>query len=185
MPLNLPNILTFMRILMIPALVVVFYTPGQWMPFLCAVIFGLAALTDWADGYLARKMDLTTPFGAFLDPVADKVMVAAALVLMAEREASWAFTIPAMVIISREIIISALREWMAELGKRANVAVSNIGKVKTTMQMIAIIVLLGAGSILEWLFVPVGYAALYIAAALTLWSMVIYLAAAYKEVANT
>ncbi|MCD9460044.1 CDP-diacylglycerol--glycerol-3-phosphate 3-phosphatidyltransferase [Marinibactrum halimedae] len=178
---NLANQLTLLRIVLIPALILVFYLPFAWSAFLSALIFSVAAITDWADGYIARKYNQTTPFGAFLDPVADKLMVAVALVLLVEVHASPWFAIPAVVIVGREIVISALREWMAELGKRASVAVSNVGKVKTTFQMIAIIVLLlfrpGVSDWMTWL----GYITLYVAASLTLWSMVIYLRAAWPE----
>jgi CDP-diacylglycerol--glycerol-3-phosphate 3-phosphatidyltransferase len=142
-------------------------------------VFGLAAITDWFDGYLARRLEQTSPFGAFLDPVADKLMVAAALVMLVEAFASPLITIPAIVIIGREIVISALREWMAELGARASVAVSSIGKIKTTLQMVSILVLIAMPlySPLSWL----GVVALYGAAALTLWSMLLYLRAAWPH----
>lgn len=181
MHLNVPNTLTLFRIVLIPVFAVVFYIPGHWSALACAVIYVVAAITDGLDGYYARKLGQSTPFGAFLDPVADKLMVAMALVLMVEREHSIYFTAPAMVIIGREIVISALREWMAELGKRATVAVSRIGKIKTTFQMTAIIVLLAGGSILHQWLEPLGYITLYLAAGLTLWSMGIYLRAAAVE----
>ena len=136
--LTVPNVLTLLRIALIPVFVGVFYLPYQWSALACAVIFAVAGITDWVDGYLARKMEQSTKLGAFLDPVADKLMVAAALVLLVEAHATALLAIPAIVIISREITVSALREWMAELGKRASVAVSFVGKVKTTVQMIAI-----------------------------------------------
>jgi CDP-diacylglycerol---glycerol-3-phosphate 3-phosphatidyltransferase len=178
---NIANQLTLMRIALIPLLVVVFYLPFVWKNALCCGIFSLAAITDWADGYIARKYQLATPFGAFLDPVADKLMVAVALALLIQSHASALFTLPAAVIICREIGISALREWMAELGNRASVAVSGLGKIKTTLQMIAIAVLLAfepkASHPLVWL----GYITLYAAAILTLWSMVAYLRAAWPS----
>ena len=139
---NLPNILTLSRIIMIPVFVVIFYLPVGWSYLVSAAIFGLAAATDWLDGYLARKLDQSTPFGAFLDPVADKLMVAVALAVLIEEHSAILLTIPATVIIGREIVISALREWMAEIGSRASVAVSYIGKIKTTAQMAAIVGLL-------------------------------------------
>ena len=121
---NIPNALTLFRIVLIPVLVVLFYMPIAHTYFLTAAVFAVAAMTDWLDGYLARKLGQSTALGAFLDPVADKLMVAVALALLIERyDASW-FTIPAIIIIGREIVISALREWMAELGKRTSVAVS-------------------------------------------------------------
>ena len=176
---NVPNILTLSRIVMIPLMVVSFYWFGSAGKIVAALLFALAAVTDWFDGYLARKWNQATPLGAFLDPVADKLIVVVALVLLVEQFASVWLTIPASIIIGREIVISALREWMAELGKRANIAVSHIGKVKTTFQMIAIGVLLGSGLHiwLEWL----GFISLYIAAVLTVWSMLVYLRAAWPE----
>ena len=141
---SLPNILTLARIAMIPVFVVMFYLPVSWSNVACAGIFGLAALTDWLDGYLARKWQQTSAFGAFLDPVADKLMVATALILLVEQEPSPILAIPAAVIIGREITVSALREWMAELGERAQVAVNSLGKFKTIAQMIALLLLLYA-----------------------------------------
>ncbi len=150
---NIPNILTMGRILMIPLMVVCFYWLGESGRVWAALLFAAAAVTDWFDGYLARKLDQSTALGAFLDPVADKLIVSVALVLLVEHFAHPWLTIPAMIIVGREIVISALREWMAELGKRANVAVSQMGKIKTALQMISITVLLGAaeGSLLETL----------------------------------
>lgn len=177
---TLPNMLSLLRILLIPLFVLIFYLPMPWMHLVCAAVFGLAGLTDLLDGYLARKLNQITPFGAFIDPVADKLMVVVALVLLVERYDSAWFTLPAAVIIGREIVVSALREWMAELGKRASVAVSYVGKVKTTMQIIALLVLLG--SIPEWVWlVRIGIVCLYVAAALTLWSMWAYLKAAWPD----
>ncbi len=178
---NLPNQLTMLRVLFIPLLVIVFYLPWDWHFLASGAIFGVAALTDLLDGYLARRLKQETPFGAFLDPVADKLIVAVALVLLLEQNSSALFAIPAMVIIGREIVVSALREWMAELGSRTNVAVSQIGKVKTVMQMISIVVLLTFNpDTLPW-FHWLGLALLYVAAVLTLWSMIIYLKAAWPE----
>ena len=176
---TIPNVLTLIRIILIPVLVIVFYMPGQWTYQLSAAIFGLAALTDLLDGYLARRLNQTSPFGAFLDPVADKLMVAVALVLLVQDNPAPLFAIPAAIIIGREIAISALREWMAEIGARTKVAVSIIGKLKTTLQMIAILLLLY--KIPLWVFPAhtVGLVLLYIAAALTLWSMVVYMHAAW------
>ncbi len=178
---NLPNILTLTRILMIPLLAIIFYVPWEWRHLASAAIFGLAALTDWVDGYLARKMDQMTPFGAFLDPVADKLIVAIALILLFDTHSTIFFAIPTMVIIGREIVISALREWMAEMGQRTSVAVSYVGKVKTTLQMIAIAVLLLVNPVKYPYFDYFGIFLLYIAAILTLWSMCIYLIAAWPE----
>jgi len=169
------NQLTLLRIVLIPLFVVVFYLPFSWAHIACAIIFSVAAITDWLDGYVARKYNQSTPFGAFLDPVADKLMVAIALLLLVSihHDSAW-FVAAAAVIVGREIIISALREWMAELGQRASVAVSYIGKIKTTLQMVAIVVLL---TDIDALY-NLGYLALAGAAGLTLWSMVLYLRAA-------
>jgi len=176
---NLPNILTMSRIVMIPVFVVVFYLPMDWSYMGCAAIFALAAVTDWLDGYLARKLDQSTPFGAFLDPVADKLMVAVALAVLIEEHAAVLLTIPATVIIGREIVISALREWMAEIGSRASVAVSYIGKIKTSAQMVAIVGLLAFPPGETLAYVALGL--LYVAAVLTLWSMFLYLKAARHD----
>ena len=181
---NLPNILTLLRIALIPIFIAIFYLPWEWRYVASASIFGVAAATDWLDGYLARKLNQFTPFGAFLDPVADKLIVAAALVLLLQAHATVIFALPALVIISREIVISALREWMAELGKRTSVAVSYIGKVKTALQMIAITVLLAVDPIAYPVWDQVGVVLLYIAAILTLWSMVVYLKAAWPELSK-
>ena len=179
MPLNIPNYLTLFRIALIPVFVLVFYLPFAWSHFATALIFGLAALTDWLDGYLARRLRQTSRFGAFLDPVADKLMVAVALVLLVQANPTMLLAIPALVIIGREIAISALREWMAEIGERAHVAVSYIGKIKTTVQMIAILLLLYQAPIGPLPVYGIGVVLLYIAALLTLWSMFVYLRAAW------
>jgi len=176
---NLPNILTLSRIAMIPLMLISFYWFSQDGKVVAALLFALAAVTDWFDGYLARRLNQTTPLGAFLDPVADKLIVAVALVLLVENFASAWLTIPAAIIVGREIVISALREWMAELGKRANIAVSYIGKVKTAAQMGSITVLMG-GEDYPWLL-DIGYAGLYVAAVLTIWSMMVYLRAAWPD----
>ncbi|MDX2464349.1 MAG: CDP-diacylglycerol--glycerol-3-phosphate 3-phosphatidyltransferase [Porticoccus sp.] len=181
---TLPNILTLLRIALIPIFVASFYLPWEWRHLATAAIFGVAAATDWLDGYLARKLNQFTPFGAFLDPVADKLIVAAALIVLVQVHATALFALPAIVIISREIVISALREWMAELGKRTSVAVSYVGKVKTTLQMVAIAVLLAVDPVLHPVWDMVGMVLLYIAAILTLWSMVIYLRAAWPELSR-
>ncbi|TGD73681.1 CDP-diacylglycerol--glycerol-3-phosphate 3-phosphatidyltransferase [Mangrovimicrobium sediminis] len=180
---NIPNALTMMRIFLIPVLVLVFYLPFHKHLMVAAVIFAVAAITDWLDGYLARRLGQTSAFGAFLDPVADKLMVAVALVLLVERHNTPLFSLAACVIIGREIVISALREWMAELGERTSVAVSYIGKVKTAFQMVAITGLLAIDPRIHesWLL-ALCYVVLYIAAALTLWSMVIYLKAAWAVI---
>lgn len=180
--------LTLGRIAAIPVLVVAFYMHNWWSNWLAAAIFLIAGLTDYLDGYLARRWNQSTRFGAFLDPVADKLMVAAALVLLVEYHANAWLAVPAIVIISREIAVSALREWMAEVGQRAAVAVSQIGKVKTVAQITAITLLLavkpefetGRQMIFSDFFI-FNYVLLYIATALTLWSMVVYLRAAWPH----
>ena len=176
---TLPNILTLLRIILIPVLVIVFYMPVQWSYQLSAMVFGLAAVTDWLDGYFARRLKQTSVFGAFLDPVADKLMVAVALVLLVQDNPSVLFVIPASIIIGREIAISALREWMSEIGERTRVAVSVIGKIKTITQMVAILLLLYRAPIGPLPTHEVGVALLYMAALLTLWSMAVYMRAAW------
>ena len=177
--------LTLLRIILIPVLVVVVYLPFNWTGLAAAAIFTVAAITDWVDGYLARKLDQSTPFGAFLDPVADKLMVAVALVLLLEQYPHPWFTVPVAIIIGREIVISALREWMAEIGKRTSVAVSMIGKFKTTMQMIAIIVLLTQTSLNDHRIEIIGFVALYTSAILTIWSMTVYMKAAWSDLSDS
>lgn len=181
----LPNYLTILRIILVPILVIAFYIPVNNHHWLAASLFTIAAVTDWLDGWLARNLGQTSKFGAFLDPVADKLIVAVTLVLLVSELPY--LTIPAAIIVGREIIVSALREWMAELGKRTSIAVSYIGKVKTALQMIALIFLLalnkdlfGLASIYTVIGV-VGYISLYIAAMLTLWSMILYLRAAWPN----
>ena len=178
---NVPNILTLLRIVLVPLLVVIFYLPGEWSCIVCAGIFTVAAFTDWFDGYLARKLNQTTPFGAFFDPVADKVMVAIALCLLIDEFRTFWMTIPAMVIIGREIVISALREWMAELGKRISIAVNRIGKLKTAAQMLAINFLLFSSAPLSTFIGYTGLILLYISVILTLWSMYIYISVAWPD----
>lgn len=151
------------------------YSDNMLRHFLLTFVFILAAITDWLDGFLARKMGITSAFGRFLDPVADKLMVAAALIILVQWHANIVMAISAIVIISREIAVSALREWMAELGNRTSVAVSYVGKLKTTFQMVAITVLLLNWQSLEF----IGYILMVIAVVLTLWSMMIYLKAAW------
>jgi CDP-diacylglycerol--glycerol-3-phosphate 3-phosphatidyltransferase/cardiolipin synthase len=178
---NVPNSLTLLRIVLIPVFVVAFYLPVSWANEAATSLFALAAVTDWLDGYLARRLEQTSAFGAFLDPVADKLMVAVALVLLVEALPSAWLAVPAAVIIGREITISALREWMAELGHRKSVKVATVGKVKTTAQMAALLLLLYRDPLLGVDVVAVGYVLLYVAAILTLWSMFVYLRAAWPE----
>lgn len=176
--LNIPNALTLLRIILIPVLVALAYIPFHGRYLTAAIIFLVAAITDWFDGYLARTLNQTSAFGRFLDPVADKLMVAAALIILVQWHYDNILVVTsAIVIVSREITISALREWMAELGKRASVAVSYLGKLKTAMQMTAITVLLLHHPLLDQL----GLLLLVIAAGLTLWSMCIYLKAAWPD----
>ncbi len=175
---NIPNSLTLLRIALIPLFVGLFYLPYAWANAATAAIFGLAALTDLLDGYLARRLHQTSALGAFLDPVADKLMVTVALVLLVQAHPFWWMALPAIIIICREITISALREWMAELGQRTQVAVATIGKVKTTMQILALLLLLYHDSVSFFPTYEVGVTLLYLAAFLTLWSMVVYLHAA-------
>ena len=177
---KIPMLITVIRILLIPVFVVVFYLPFLWANALSAVIFGLAGFTDWLDGYLARKLNQTSDFGAFLDPVADKLMVAVALVLLVKGHDFPYIAIPASIIICREIAVSALREWMAEVGKSASVAVSFMGKIKTTLQFLAIIFLLACNPLQFDYLKFAGYILLYLAAVLTIWSMLVYLKAAWS-----
>ena len=179
MEMNLPNSLTLARIVMIPIFGLVFFLPWEYANVAAAIVFILAAFTDWLDGWLARRLEQTSAFGAFLDPVADKLMVAIALVALVAVNPSPFFALPAAVIIGREIAVSALREWMAELGKRANVAVNVIGKFKTAAQMIAIIMLVYGEPIIGLPMDILGLLLLYVAAGLTLWSMIVYLRAAW------
>jgi CDP-diacylglycerol---glycerol-3-phosphate 3-phosphatidyltransferase len=166
MRLNLPTWLTLLRVLAIPVLVLVLFVGQRYPDWLAAGIFTAAAITDWFDGWLARRLKQTSPFGAFLDPL---VYADPRAVVM----------LPALVIIGREITISALREWMAELGQRTHVAVSTIGKYKTAMQMIAIALMLLKGTVYGYSVYRIGLACLWLAAVLTVWSMVMYLKAAW------
>ncbi len=178
---NIPNALTLLRIALIPVFVVIFYLPVPWARTLCALVFGLASLTDWLDGWLARRWGQTSPLGAFLDPVADKLMVAIVLVLLVQAEPHVLLALPAAVIIGREITVSALREWMAEIGARGKVAVSMAGKLKTTTQMIAMVLLVLGGELWGLPIDTIGLVLLYVAALLTLWSMLLYLRAAWPS----
>jgi CDP-diacylglycerol--glycerol-3-phosphate 3-phosphatidyltransferase/cardiolipin synthase len=185
MPLNIPNLLTWFRIVMIPVFLALFYVSDETISLhnkhlFSVLLFAFAAVTDWLDGYLARRLNQSSAFGAFLDPVADKLMVAAALILLVslgEVDAIIAF-----IIIGREIAISALREWMAQLGAGKNIAVSMLGKVKTTFQMIAILFLLYQEPLFGLPINQVGSFLLYVAALLTLWSMAYYLMLAIPQI---
>lgn len=183
MPLNLPNLLTWLRILLIPLMAGVFYLPLGWVTpveanLFAAAFFGVAAATDWFDGYLARALGQTSAFGAFLDPVADKLMVAAALVVLVDLDR--VAPLIALIIIGREITISALREWMAKAGKSASVAVSFVGKLKTAAQMVAIVLLLYFDPVAGLPTLAIGTLLIWIAALLTLISMAYYLTMAAR-----
>ena len=183
MKLTVPTMLTLLRIVLIPVLVLVFYLPWKWTNFAAAFVFILASVTDWLDGWIARAYNQSSAFGAFLDPVADKLMVAVALLLIVQKHPTPWMALWAAAIIGREIAVSALREWMAELGQRAKVKVASIGKIKTIVQMVALTILL--------YFVPdklgdkpsipfiVGDWMLAVAALLTIWSGLAYLHAAW------
>ncbi len=189
MEMNAANWLTLFRIILIPVLVMLFYLPPGWSNWATAIVFSLAAVTDWLDGFVARRFNLTSEFGEFLDPVADKLMVAVALVILVQSHPTPYFAVPAAIIIGREITISALREWMSRIGRRAVVGVVMIGKIKTTFQMFAIAMLLlnqdlsffGLG-VVDTFYV--GHACLWIAAVLTMWSMVQYVKSAMQEINN-
>ena len=186
MTMTSPTILTLMRIALVPVLVVFFYLPFHWSNVACVVVFVFAAVTDWADGYLARRMGQMSRFGAFLDPVADKIMVATALILLVQRQDRFeaVFAVAAAIIVGREIAISALREWMSEVGGRALVNVSWVGKMKTGFQMTAIGFLLYHDN-MGWIPIAlIGEFLLYTAAVLTLWSMWIYLQSAWPVISD-
>ena len=189
------NVLTIARIIMIPLVVILLYMPQPWLQPGAAIVFIAAAITDSLDGYLARKLGQTSALGAFLDPVADKLMVATALILLVnypppnlelfDFNPHVLITLTAAIIVGREITISALREWMAELGARRKVAVSSLGKLKTIFQMTGLSLMLFRSDV--W-FLPafeLGVYCLVAAAALTLWSMIVYLRAAWPELANS
>lgn len=184
LPISIPNILTGLRILLIPVIVIVFYLPVEWRYTGAAGVFTLAAVTDYLDGYLARRWGQVTPFGAFLDPVADKLIVAVALVLLVAVHANALLAVPALVIVGREIAVSALREWMAKYSEQRGVAVSFLGKIKTGFQMVSIIVLLANGGDVDTIAARVGVILLYAAAVLTLWSMYLYLKLAWPDLSS-
>ena len=184
---NLPNIITFFRIALIPFFVLFFYIPIPGHHLITAALFALAGFTDWLDGFIARRFQQTSKLGAFLDPVADKLMVAVALVVIVNVYPFWWVAIPAAIIISREIVVSALREWMAEIGQRAVVKVSMVGKLKTVCQMCSMVVLLIKPTDLSNPWVIASFILLYVAVLLTVYSMWLYLVAAhhsFKEVAQ-
>ncbi|MFO1465161.1 MAG: CDP-diacylglycerol--glycerol-3-phosphate 3-phosphatidyltransferase [Steroidobacteraceae bacterium] len=180
-PFNLPNALTWLRIIMVPAIIVLFYLPYGWAdPAACAG-FALAGITDSLDGYYARKWHQTSRLGAFLDPVADKLIVAAALVLIVSKDPRWFVVLMATVIIGREIAVSALREWMAEIGARGKIAVSGWGKIKTIVQIVGLSMMLFRQDLLGLPIYRMGLALSMVAMLLTLWSMILYLRAAWPE----
>ena len=189
MPLNTPNLLTLFRMALIPVVVVLYFMPiaGVYV----TAVFLLAGLTDWLDGYLARRLEQTSQFGEFLDPVADKLVVAAVLVLLvsdgdvlARVVSQNLFIVAVVVIIGREIAVSALREWVAQSGARAGMAVSTLGKVKTTVQIIAIALLLYSQDLVGFPTLLVGELMLYVASALTIWSMAGYLKSAWPAISS-
>ena len=178
---NIPNLLTLLRIALVPVFIVVFYSNMERANIYACMVFILAALTDLLDGYIARRLQQTSRLGEFLDPVADKLMVAVVLVLLVQKHPTPWMALPAAVIIGREIAVSALREWMAELGARSKVAVSSLGKFKTTGQMLALILLVLGKT---YFMIPtffIGMVLLYIAAILTLWSMFEYIYSAWPK----
>jgi CDP-diacylglycerol--glycerol-3-phosphate 3-phosphatidyltransferase len=182
---NLPNTLTWLRILMIPGVAILFYLPFWWAHPAAGVGFALAGITDSLDGYFARKMGLTSRLGAFLDPVADKLIVAAALVLIVSADSRWFVVIMAIVIIGREIAVSALREWMAEIGARGRIKVSNLGKYKTIMQIFGLSMMLFHHALFGIAIYKLGVVLTAIAAVLTLWSMILYLRLAWPELRDS
>ena len=184
---TIPNVITLIRVVLIPMFVCVYFLDWRWAKETAAFIFWFAAITDWFDGYLARKLQQSTPFGAFLDPVADKLIVAAALLMITHSYDSVWITLPAILLLVREIYVSALREWMGSQGVRDTVQVSFIGKAKTTAQMLALIGLLSGleefmGFPIYW--VTLGYILLYIATWLSVWSMISYTKAAWPHLSG-
>lgn len=177
---TVPNSLTFIRIALIPCFVIIFYIPFPNHRWVVAALFLVAAFTDWLDGFLARHLKQTSPFGEFLDPVADKLIVSTALVLLVSEHPSFLVAIPSLVIVAREIVVSALREWMAELGKRAIVKVSWVGKAKTAIQMVSILILLSQPAGYNSAVIT-GLALMYVAVILTVWSMLVYVKAALRS----
>ncbi|ORU91765.1 MAG: CDP-diacylglycerol--glycerol-3-phosphate 3-phosphatidyltransferase [Cycloclasticus sp. symbiont of Poecilosclerida sp. N] len=181
MVLNIPTILTLLRIALIPVIMVVFYLPIDGARLWCSLIFITASLTDWFDGFLARKMNLQTAFGEFLDPVADKLMVVIILVLIVQADPAVYIALPAAIIIGREVSVTSLREWMAELGQRSIIKVSWVGKCKTGFQMLALVCLLFNADLYGVPVRTVGLFSIYIAATLTLWSMWQYIQLALPQ----
>ena len=180
-PYTIPNLLTALRIALIPAIVVLFYMPYHWSDMACGVLFAVVGITDAFDGYLARKLGQTSRLGAFLDPVADKLIVATALVLIVSKDPRWFVTLTAAVIIGREVGISALREWMAEIGARQKMTVTGVAKFKTIVQIVGLSMMLFYEDLFGLPVYLAGLGLTVLAAVLTLWSMVTYLNAAMPE----
>lgn len=172
---NIANLVTCSRVFLVPVVVLVYYSSMPYANLYAAALFTIASLSDWLDGYLARRLNQTSDFGAFLDPVADKLLVVVALVLLSAQYTSLWFVLPVALIIAREIFVSALREWMASCNQRDLVAVGYIGKVKTTIQMIAIIILIAIDESTPEMFTWLGYFLIYLSALFSLWSMISYL----------
>ncbi|NII53327.1 CDP-diacylglycerol--glycerol-3-phosphate 3-phosphatidyltransferase [Luteibacter sp. SG786] len=185
MRINLPTWLTLFRVLLLPVMVIVYYLPFRGANLAAAVVFVLAAVTDWLDGYLARRLNLTSAFGAFLDPVADKLMIAVTLFLLVQsHRGGWPgilMAVTASIIVGREISVSALREWMAQIGARSKVKVAFLGKLKTAMQMVALVVLLLQHDAETLRLYHIGEALLVVAGILTIWSGLDYLRAAWPS----
>ena len=181
MRVTIPTAITFFRVLLIPVFVVIFYLPFSWANVLATAVFALASISDWLDGYLARSMQQESRFGAFLDPVADKLIVAVAIVLIVQQNPTVWVALPSLVIILREILVSALREWMAEIGDRGKVKVSWTGKLKTTVQLVSLLMLIFAEPLFGLPIFDIGLALYYLAAFLTVFSMINYLRAAWPS----
>lgn len=179
MRLTLPTLLTLFRIALLPVMVIIFYAPFRGANVAASAVFIAAALTDWLDGWIARRFNMTSAFGAFLDPVADKLMVATTLFLLVQDNPTMPLAIMAAIIVGREITISALREWMAEIGERTRVNVAGIGKIKTIAQLVALVVLLYQKDLDGLGLFHVGEVLLGVAAALTIWSGLVYIRAAW------
>lgn len=178
---NIPMVLTFIRLSAIPIFGIIFFLPFHYARLFAAALFILAAVTDWLDGYLARSLSQVTEFGAFLDPVADKLLVGVALILVVGEHYVPYLSVPAAIIICREILMSALREWMAEIGKRASVAVTFLSKVKTALQMVALVILIAYMQDMPIIILWLGALLLWVAAILTLWTMIVYLRVAWPD----
>jgi CDP-diacylglycerol--glycerol-3-phosphate 3-phosphatidyltransferase len=179
MRITIPTALTLFRILLLPVMVIVFYAPFAGANIAAAIIFIAAAITDWLDGWIARRWDMGSAFGAFLDPVADKLMVSVTLFLLVQENHTWVMAVTSAIIVGREISISALREWMAEIGQRGHVRVATLGKVKTTLQIVAIVVLLYQHDLEGLRLFHAGETLLVAAAVLTIWSAIVYVRAAW------